>query len=255
MSISIANTGVGVVTVAAPLISGFMLDRTDVSAVFWFSFAPCAVGGLLTLFFVPEAPLRAKVSVDWIGAFLLTVALFTIMLALSLGAGWGWLSAKTLGTLTVTVILALAWVMWERRCAEPLISIDILASRKVGITLLAGGNDYSATTLIATLIPIPLQTPKDTADYGFGLSATDMALWMSRRPADPIGWSVRRLHRQADRIPPTPHRRVHPDCPRRRSAGHHPRPGVADRVRLRPHRIRLDDLRRHPQPGDDGTAA
>ncbi|MDH6676564.1 MFS family permease [Rhodococcus sp. LBL1] len=178
MSISIANTGVGVVTVLAPLISGYMLDHTGVSSVFWFSFALCAVGGLLTLFFVPETPVRAQVSVDWLGAFLLTVALFTVMLALSLGAGWGWLSGKTVGTLAVTVIFAVAWVVWERRCPEPLISIEVLASRKVGITLLAGGIAYGATTLTATLIPMLLQTPKEAADYGFGLSVTDMALWM-----------------------------------------------------------------------------
>lgn len=178
MSISIANTGVGVVTVAAPLISGFMLDRTGVSSVFWFSFGLCAVGGLLTLFFVPETPVRAEVSIDWLGALLLTIALFTVMLTLSLGAGWGWVSGRTLGTLLIAGISAIAWVLWERRCKEPLISIDVLAGRKVGVTLLAGGIAYGATTLIATLMPMFLQTPSGSADYGFGLSVTEMAVWM-----------------------------------------------------------------------------
>ncbi|NKY54304.1 MFS transporter [Nocardia vermiculata] len=178
MSISIANTGVGIIAVAAPLISGFLLDHVGVSSIFWFSFALCAVGGLLTLFFVPETTVRAHVSVDWLGAFLLTVALFTVMLALSLGAEWGWASGRTLGTLAVTVVFAVAWVLWERRAREPLISIPMLAGRKVGITLLAGGIAYGATTLIATLMPMLLQTPKDAGGYGFGLSVTGMALWM-----------------------------------------------------------------------------
>lgn len=178
MSISIANTGVGVVTVAAPLISGFMLDRTGVASVFWFSFALCAVGGLLTLLFVPETPVRSKVSVDWIGAVLLTAGLFAAMLALSMGGAWGWLSGRTLGTLAAGVVAISLWVRWERRVEEPLIKIDVLVDRKVGVTLLAGGIAYGATTLIATLLPLLLQTPAGAADYGFGLSVTKMAWWM-----------------------------------------------------------------------------
>ncbi|MGW3481926.1 MFS transporter [Rhodococcus indonesiensis] len=176
MSIGIANTGVGVVTVLAPLVSGFMLDRTGVASVFWFSFALCAVGGVLTLLFVPETPVRARVSVDWVGALLLTTGLFAAMLMLSMGAGWGWLSGRTLGVLGLALAAFATWVAWERRVAEPLISIEVLTSRAVGITLLAGGVAYGATTLIATLIPMLLQTP--AADYGFGLSVTEMALWL-----------------------------------------------------------------------------
>ncbi|WP_112467621.1 MFS transporter [Streptomyces triticisoli] len=178
MSISIANTGVGVVTVLAPLISGFMLDRYNVASVFWFSFVLCAVGGLLTLFFVPETPVRARVSVDWLGAVLLTLGLLTLMLVVSLGAGWGWTSGRTIGVLALSVVSFVAWTIWERRVAEPLISLDVLASRKVGVTLLAGGIAYGATTLTATLIPLLLQTPSDAAPYGFGLSVTEMAWWM-----------------------------------------------------------------------------
>ncbi len=223
--------------------------------MFWFSFGLCAVGGLLTLFFVPETPVRAKVSVDWLGAFLLTVALFTVMLALSLGAGWGWLSGKTVGTLAVTVVFAVAWVVWERRVPEPLISIDVLASRKVGITLLAGGIAYGATTLTATLIPMLLQTPKEAADYGFGLTVTDMALWMLPGGCLIVLGGVF-VGATAKRIGFRQHLVLGAVLIALGATwlGDDAGPGVAGRVRVRSHRLRFDDLRRDPEPGDDGAA-
>lgn len=178
MAISIANTGVGIVTVIAPLVSGMLIDHTGVGAVFWFSFALCSVGGILAFLFVPETPIRAAASIDWPGALLLTVGLFLLMLGLSQGGSWGWTDLNTVACFVVAVIALIAWVAWEKRTPEPLISIDAIANRKLGMVLLAGGIAYGATTLIASMLPMLLQASPDVAGYGFGLSVTDMAWWM-----------------------------------------------------------------------------
>ncbi|UDG94197.1 MFS transporter [Rhodococcus opacus] len=132
LSISLANTGVGIVTVVAPLTSGLLIDHIGVGAVFWFSFALCAAGGILALLFVPETPIRATASVDWLGAALLTLGLFTLMLGLSRGGTWQWTNLRTVACFATAIVSLAGWVVWERRCAEPLISLDTIANRKVG---------------------------------------------------------------------------------------------------------------------------
>lgn len=178
MAISLANTGVGIVTVIAPLVSGMLIDSTGVAAVFWFSFGLCVVGALLTLLFVPETPIRSAASVDWPGAFLLTLGLFLLMLGLSQGGGWGWTDARTVASFGVAAASLVVWVLWERRVPDPLISIDAITNRALGMVLLAGGIAYGATTLIASMLPMFLQASPDVAGYGFGLSVTEMAWWM-----------------------------------------------------------------------------
>ncbi|MDG3011678.1 MFS transporter [Rhodococcus sp. D2-41] len=178
ISISLANTGVGVITVIAPLATGVLIDHVGVSAVFWFSFGLSALGGLLALAFVPETPVRARTKVDWPGAVLLTLGLFLLMLGLSQGSHWHWISVRTVGCFVIAVAAIVGWVLWERAVAEPLIEVRMLASRKLGLTLLAGGIAYGATTLISSLLPMLMQTPSEAASYGFGLSVTDMAWWM-----------------------------------------------------------------------------
>ena len=178
LSISLANTGVGIVTVVAPLTSGLLIDHIGVGAVFWFSFALCAAGGILALLFVPETPIRATASVDWLGAALLTLGLFTLMLGLSRGGIWQWTDLRTVACFATAVVSLAGWAVWERRCAEPLISLDTIANRKVGLVLLSGGIAYGATTLISSMLPMFLHNPPDAAPYGFGLSVTEMAWWM-----------------------------------------------------------------------------
>lgn len=177
ISISIANTGVGAVGVGALLLSGILIDHLGVRSVFWFAFGFCAVGALLTLFFVPETPIRSRARIDWLGAVLLAASMFVIMLGLSRGKEWGLTDSRTITCLGIALVGLAVWVWWERRTDEPLIRLDLISERTLRYTLIGGGVAYGATTLLASVTPMLLQAPESTP-YGFGLSATQMAGWL-----------------------------------------------------------------------------
>ncbi|MFC9787495.1 MFS transporter [Rhodococcus sp. NPDC127528] len=176
ISISIANTGVGAVGVGALFLSGVLIDHLGFRSVFWFACAFCAVGAALTALFVPETDIRARSRIDWAGAGLLTAAMLSIMLGLSQGKVWGWSDPRIIGLLVLAVVGFAAWVWWERRTAEPLIRIDLISNPALRFVLIGGGLAYGATTLLATMVPMLLQSSAEP--YGFGLSATEMALWL-----------------------------------------------------------------------------
>ncbi|EGD53427.1 MFS transporter [Gordonia neofelifaecis] len=177
LSISIANTGVGAVGVGSMLVAGVLIDHLGVRSVFWFAFAFCGLGAILTALLVPETPVRAHSRIDWTGAVLLAVSMFIVMLGLSKGKEWGLGDAKTLGCVGVALVGFAIWVWWERRTPEPLIQLDLIAEPTLRYTLIGGGLAYGSTTLLATLMPMLLQAPESTG-YGFGLTATQMAGWL-----------------------------------------------------------------------------
>ncbi|WP_305094521.1 MFS transporter [Prescottella sp. R16] len=177
ISISIANTGVGFVGVVSLLLAGVFLDHFGVRSVFWFAFAFCTVGAVLTALCVPETPIRSKSRIDWLGAALLTAGVFVIMLGLSRSKEWGLADGRTLLCVGVALAGFAAWVWWERRTPEPLIRLDLISHPALRYILIGGGVAYGATTLLASLTPMLLQAPTSTG-YGFGLSATHMAGWL-----------------------------------------------------------------------------
>jgi MFS family permease len=177
LSISIANTGVGAVGVGSMLVAGVLIDHYGMRSVFWFAFGFCAVGAVLASLFVPETSIRSKSSIDWVGAVLVTVSMFVVMFGLSKGKVWGIVDSRTLGVVAAGLVGFAVWVWWERRTPEPLIRIDLITNPGLRFVVIAGGIAYGATTLLATLMPMLLQSPTSTG-YGFGLSATQMAGWL-----------------------------------------------------------------------------
>ena len=177
ISISVANTGVGAVGVGSLLVAGVLIDHYGMRSVFWFAFGFCAIGAALAAIFVPETPIRSQSRIDWLGAFLVTVSMFVVMFGLSKGKVWGILDSKTLLVVAAGLVGFAIWVWWERRTPEPLIRLDLITNPGLRYTVIAGGIAYGATTLVATLMPMLLQTPTTTG-YGFGLTATHMAGWL-----------------------------------------------------------------------------
>jgi uncharacterized membrane protein YeaQ/YmgE (transglycosylase-associated protein family) len=70
---------------------------------------------LLVWRLVPESPVRTPSRLDWRGALTLSAGLSALLLALTEGERWGWLSATTLGVAAAAVALLCLWVWVELR--------------------------------------------------------------------------------------------------------------------------------------------
>ncbi|HKM54229.1 MAG TPA: MFS transporter, partial [Isosphaeraceae bacterium] len=129
---------------------------------------------VLTVFVVRESPnLKPGVHLDYVGAAWLGVCLTAIVLGLSEGATWGWVSAPVLGLLLggLASMFPLAW--YERRLVEPVLDLKLLRRRNILISnviiLVFGMSIYIVFQAFTYLMQLP-------APSGFGLNIIETAL-------------------------------------------------------------------------------
>ncbi|GAA0503160.1 MFS transporter [Saccharopolyspora subtropica] len=118
---------------------------------------------------VPESSLRSGGRFDLVGAVLLSGALTCLLLAVSKGNEWGWMSGTILGLLAAAAVLFAVWGTFELRTSTPLVDLRVSAHPTVLLTNIASvliGMAMFAGFLVGAQI---LQAPVGTG-YGFGMS-------------------------------------------------------------------------------------
>ncbi|HEY0638234.1 MAG TPA: MDR family MFS transporter [Pseudonocardiaceae bacterium] len=130
----------GVGTIAGPLIGGVLVDTS------WLGWRWCFLIGVpFTLIAIVllqrtlDLPvIRREVKVDYLGAFLITAGVSTLLVWSSLaGRQFDWLSGWTF-TLVVAGLVILALAVWaEHRAAEPIIPLSLFRNRTVTLTTVA----------------------------------------------------------------------------------------------------------------------
>ena len=135
----------------------------------------CAGLGIYRL--IPESPVRSGGRVNFGSAALLGAWLVTLLIGITDGPHWGWLSPAMAGTMLAAAALFCCWWIAERRSPNPLIDVRMLARPAVwrtnAVALAVGFGLYGSLTVIPEL----LQTPSNVG-YGFGVTVTDAGLFL-----------------------------------------------------------------------------
>ncbi|WP_051939557.1 MFS transporter [Phaeacidiphilus oryzae] len=152
-------TGFGLSALAAPLLSGWLLDHWSWRSIFWTmaGYGVVTMAGVLLL--VPETRLRSRQRLDVLGALLLSGGLALSLLYLSEGHSWGWTSPAALGCLLGGPALLALFVLVERRVPEPLVDLRLLLGGRMLTTLSAALFGGIVLGLISYAMPLFLQTP------------------------------------------------------------------------------------------------
>ena len=157
--------------------SGLIYDHLGWQAIFWGSAAIGVVLIVAVLAIVPESAIRTRGRFDYLGAVLLSIALTSLLLAISKGGTWGWTSERTLGLFLVALVVLVVWVPFELRVSQPMVDIRTSTRRPVLLTniasLLVGFAMFG--NLLATTQQ--LQLPVSTG-YGFGTTVVVAGLYM-----------------------------------------------------------------------------
>lgn len=150
-----------------PLVGGLLVETTGWQGLFWIDAGIAAACIPLTLLTVEESrdPNRSR-SIDFAGTALIAVILVPLVLALSEGGDWGWLSLATIGCFVVSVFGSIGFVAVERRVAAPLVDLRllrnvVLVGATLAILIVAG-----AINALMYLLSLYFQDPA-----AFGLSA------------------------------------------------------------------------------------
>ena len=118
---------------------------------------------------VPESTTRARGTVDWAGAALLSLGLAALLLGVSRCSAHGW-SPLAAGELVLSAALLAAWPAVERAAAHPLVDIRITIRRDLlptyAASFLLGVTLFGAQTAAALF----LAAAPGQDGYGFGAS-------------------------------------------------------------------------------------
>src|SRR6185295_9806479 len=122
-----------------PFIGGLIVEQFSWSWIFWINI-PFGVLTVLGFMFLMHEDVAHKTHrIDYAGALLFSAAVGAFLIALTQSATLS--SAEIAALVTVSVIAALAFLIVEKRAAEPMIALDLWGSRLIGsanVSLLCG---------------------------------------------------------------------------------------------------------------------
>jgi EmrB/QacA subfamily drug resistance transporter len=159
-AVSLWGAAAAVGAAAGPLLGGVLVEIASWQALFWVDAGVAVVCIVLTARSVTESrdPERPR-AIDLGGSVLVALTLMPIILALSEGGDWGWLSVPTLGCLALGAAAGFAFVWQEKRVAVPMLDLALLRNRVlVGSTvaILIGAGTINA---LMYLVSIYFQDP------------------------------------------------------------------------------------------------
>lgn len=159
-------------------LAGVIAEHFEWQAIFWLT----GLCGLVMLgcvaLLVRESPVCTMGRFDYGGAVVLTGGLTLLLLALSKGAEWGWLSPWSLGASLVGALLLVLCVTVELRVQSPVVDVRAAARPAVLLVnlcaLFAGFGMYINMLVSAQIMQAPAET-----GYGLGMGLGEVGLWMA----------------------------------------------------------------------------
>jgi EmrB/QacA subfamily drug resistance transporter len=163
-----------------PSIGGWLATALGWRWVFYINL-PVGLGALLlALRFVPrDSGNGARQAFDLRGAVTFALGLVSLLLALNQGEAWGWSSPATLGLLTGSVILLLAFLRVERSVSAPMLDLSLFRRRTFSAAAGSALLNYVCVYALLFLLPFYLLQARGLSMAQAGLLLTAQPLTMA----------------------------------------------------------------------------
>jgi EmrB/QacA subfamily drug resistance transporter len=160
----------GVATVLGPLIGGFFVEYLSWRWVFYINLPIGVVALFVTAAQLPGHLQRVHHVIDYRGTILLTLSTTALVLFTSLGGTtYRWGSAPIIAMAVSGVVLAVVFLLVERRAAEPVIPLGLFANRVFSASSAVGFVMGFAMFGALTFLPIFFQDAKGVGPTLSGL--------------------------------------------------------------------------------------
>jgi EmrB/QacA subfamily drug resistance transporter len=124
--------------VAGVLLGGVLTDALSWEWIFFVNIPVGVIGLALTPLLLTESRDLSAKSFDIPGAALVTGGLVALVLAITQANDWGWTSVETIGVFALAGVLLAAFLVWEARVTDPLMTFSIFRLRTLTGANVAG---------------------------------------------------------------------------------------------------------------------
>jgi MFS family permease len=150
-------------------ITGLIVEVFNYHAAYWFGAIMVAGAIALAVVVLPARSDVPRRDFDLVGAGILSIVVAGLLVVLSEGGDWGWLSAPTLIILATSIVMLGVWIPHELRSDDPLVDLRQVRNRLV---LTADISGFLLCISMYLFLPITVelaQIPRSSG-YGFGES-------------------------------------------------------------------------------------
>jgi len=123
-ALGIWSSSFAAATVFGPLLGGPLIDGFGWRSVFLINLPIGILGMIMAILFINESRTEEKTSnFDWWGSLALGGMLSTLVLLLDKGIDWGWLSAQSLISYFLIIVLLGFFIKIERKAKDPIVDL------------------------------------------------------------------------------------------------------------------------------------
>lgn len=175
LAVSLSAAGTGIISIVASLQVGSVIATFGWRGTFLVPATIAVIMLVLVIVFVPESTVRARfTNLDVMGAALLGLGIMGILLGVSLGGTWGWVSLTTIGTFAAGIAFLALWYFRSTRIQEPIIDLVLLRQPALRLSLAYATVAIGIVSFFFLLIPTVVLHP--ATEWGLGLDASALSL-------------------------------------------------------------------------------
>jgi EmrB/QacA subfamily drug resistance transporter len=177
-----------------PAVGGLLIAAGGWRLIFYVNVPAGVAGAVLGWYLIPRSRhLAPRVPFDWIGLAIFLPGVTALLLAVSYGARYGWISPLIVTLFAAGAALLVAFVKWERTVDTPMLDLSLFSRVSFSAGIASGLLSYLVLFGVLTVVPFYLEVGRHASSGTAGLELMVMPIGLglvaplAGRLADRIG--------------------------------------------------------------------